>query len=881
MPFDGLRNFLKRTKEEKAQKQTTLTVEDIVYGRNSPLPSSLSTSGFISEKEHKIISNNCTADNADNNGSPFSPIPCRKEGEGGGSSLTKDKEVMRPSSDSNHELYSEGKHISSTSLPVPSSSLVTASSLISTLKAGEAEPATGAIHPNQVTSEVGHGWPNKTRRRAEEDEEKEENSGAPLDRKRRKAEREQTREEVNGFRKRAMKGLEASMSTLGKAWEVSLKKEKRNPRLPLLPSLKYGTSSCEDSKKIFNRKDDHHNKDDGNSNHGACALLLGGIPKCVCTYCEELLEVEFGLQCSESGARDTLKAASSNSKHAMNFFRLPGSTSFSSRPLPQEEALLLLALCDEMDSCQSAKQRITSVTDGSENNVPKEGDSRLAFRSPDRNGNEGEKKVEWQWNGEEDIQEGVKCGLCLTSSIPTYYVYCAELKRRACLLQCMWFLLAAQWRAALGGKGLSSSLLHPSGPASMPATTEPYLLKNNNNNNSENCSSPLLVVDSAGERIEGWSYAVYRYLYSKSNHSVLHDEHSASRALQQVTENRDEDKPLSQLSTSSCLPTFPTASPQQVEERIPLTRSVREESRTASSNIMEELTSLPVRRAVEQWLEEERWRQHGFKLLALVYHDLKVVESNLQREWKKHERENLLSAPPSLDGLQKTCIQPEGAPYPTLAARSCFSATSESDNSEERSSNNNNNSRATPFVLSKWRGEVTCKLPVAHLTQGCVFPSALFDGLYHIIVVHLQKQKLEACDDDDVVDEGDVGNSVKVDIPSPHRGSPGAFSTAARCYTPSPFADNRPGARHSMTSVVTAARQAYNNLTLGNANWKLGLFSGGEVHMRRSMEKVERNRVYHLLNNEKALTLLHVVHLWISFYEKGLPPKFRKWFCTS
>lgn len=67
------------------------------------------------------------------------------------------------------------------------------------------------------------------------------------------------------------------------------------------------------------------------------------------------------------------------------------------------------------------------------------------------------------------------------------------------------------------------------------------------------------------------------------------------------------------------------------------------------------------------------------------------------------------------------------------------------------------------------------------------------------------------------------------------------------------------------------ARQAYADLTLGNSNWKLGLFSAGEVHMRRAMERVERNRIAHLLNNEKGMKMLHSVMELVKFAEKGMP----------
>ncbi|CAD2218400.1 Prp18 domain containing protein, putative [Angomonas deanei] len=63
------------------------------------------------------------------------------------------------------------------------------------------------------------------------------------------------------------------------------------------------------------------------------------------------------------------------------------------------------------------------------------------------------------------------------------------------------------------------------------------------------------------------------------------------------------------------------------------------------------------------------------------------------------------------------------------------------------------------------------------------------------------------------------------------------------------------------------ARQAYVDLTHGNADWKMGLYTGGEVHMRRSLERVDRNRVSHLLNNEHAVSLLHGLMEMIRFGE--------------
>nr|CCC91402.1 conserved hypothetical protein [Trypanosoma congolense IL3000] len=62
-------------------------------------------------------------------------------------------------------------------------------------------------------------------------------------------------------------------------------------------------------------------------------------------------------------------------------------------------------------------------------------------------------------------------------------------------------------------------------------------------------------------------------------------------------------------------------------------------------------------------------------------------------------------------------------------------------------------------------------------------------------------------------------------------------------------------------------RQHYVDLTMGTANWKLGLFSGGEVHMRRSMERIERRRIVHILHNENALRLLHALREIMDFVQ--------------
>ncbi|AYU78790.1 Prp18 domain containing protein, putative [Leishmania donovani] len=78
-----------------------------------------------------------------------------------------------------------------------------------------------------------------------------------------------------------------------------------------------------------------------------------------------------------------------------------------------------------------------------------------------------------------------------------------------------------------------------------------------------------------------------------------------------------------------------------------------------------------------------------------------------------------------------------------------------------------------------------------------------------------------------------------------------------------------------------AVRQDYVDITMGTANWKLGLFSGGEVHMRRSMERVERNRIAHLLNNEHATQLLQAVRELTIFVEHHALARTSPFFCPA
>ncbi|KAH9600518.1 Prp18 [Trypanosoma melophagium] len=82
--------------------------------------------------------------------------------------------------------------------------------------------------------------------------------------------------------------------------------------------------------------------------------------------------------------------------------------------------------------------------------------------------------------------------------------------------------------------------------------------------------------------------------------------------------------------------------------------------------------------------------------------------------------------------------------------------------------------------------------------------------------------------------------------------------------------------QHLRRREFSSCRQLYVDLTMGTANWKLGLFSGGEVHMRRSMERIERRRIEHILHNERAVQLLHALRELMDFIqqnEASLSPK--------
>ena len=54
------------------------------------------------------------------------------------------------------------------------------------------------------------------------------------------------------------------------------------------------------------------------------------------------------------------------------------------------------------------------------------------------------------------------------------------------------------------------------------------------------------------------------------------------------------------------------------------------------------------------------------------------------------------------------------------------------------------------------------------------------------------------------------------------------------------------------------AEQEYIDATLGNAHWRIGR-GEGSLHMRRSLEKIQQNKISHLINNERAMSMLLAV----------------------
>lgn len=76
---------------------------------------------------------------------------------------------------------------------------------------------------------------------------------------------------------------------------------------------------------------------------------------------------------------------------------------------------------------------------------------------------------------------------------------------------------------------------------------------------------------------------------------------------------------------------------------------------------------------------------------------------------------------------------------------------------------------------------------------------------------------------------------------------------------------------HAVKRNQPAAEQAYFDTVVGTDKWRLGLFSAGDMHMRTTLEKTQRDRVRHLLNNEQAMEILHSVKRLLPQMEAPVP----------
>lgn len=562
MSLDGLKNLLKRAKDEKAEKQTLFARTDLNHSSRTSAssPFSASTVHPPHHEDSPVTENSVAA--------PFAPVALSQDSQGtkcGEAPLLNGK-TMTSSANPEEDHLLKRKRVR------PSSSFQ--SSPTEHISAVESQ------HDNSSPTAAMTTKAETTPTLSTEEVRKEKKEIEPL-RKREKEEEEwHSREEINSFRKAALKGLETTMNELAKSWErlPCGRSKKRNYRI--FPSS-MSPSSSKDAVGNVNVS-----FDDAGSRNQSTPALWNVLPQPVCKYLEELLEVEFrlpSLKYEEDMRRD-------NSLQERLFF-VSRSTLTTATSLSTEE-LLLRALHNRSESSNGEEQLISATRDYQQRHQTsiddedkilrggtKDADEEMGTGLPRKDGNNG---------------PGYSAGF---RSIPSpVHDECARWRRCAALLQCMWFLLAAQWRDALRGKGLSSSFL-----------SSPITNGGGTSAKGQYGRSSLLVVDSVGDRIEGWSFVVYRFLqFQKGLH--LH---------------QDVKPHAGELSSSSKALFF---HPQKL--------LAEEEKTDERDNVIriEELTSIPVRQAAEQWLEEKRWRQRAFRLLALVFHDFKKIESEfLQR----------------------------------------------------------------------------------------------------------------------------------------------------------------------------------------------------------------------------------------------------------
>lgn len=842
MSLDGLRSLLKRSKEEKAQKQASMcdaNLESLPISPSSSFPAPTCTTV---KDENGVNRKNATGPIMNLRGSSLA-LP-EKGGEeesstGGGGTVRSDITGMEGP-------HPAGKRERCSSPFSTASSVAPHSTFL--VQGKRPDSCAGGQMTDGVT---GKGTPVALKGETEEGKKKNEDNEVSV---KRKKEDQLTREEVNQFRKHAMKILERSLRELAKGWERCSGRDKRNRHIPVFLYSTCSTSTSDEEDNGKDGKKENHVKEGKEEEERKRKDEWSVISSPVCRYIEELLEVECRVP--RAAWQETPRRTPTKEEEGIFIPSRRPSSSASTGILLYEEVTLLRALGGWVNAEESSTPKPTNAADAKGEMIPLlHGDVM--------------QKQESKFHNEEE-EEGEE--RCISCPIPVYE-HCREWRRRASLLQCMWFLLAAQWRASLGGKGLAttaSSLPRAGTTIAAPPGMGP------------STTSPLLVVDSAGDRIEGWSYMVYRYLQLKA--SAIPPPILPSTAPPYGA--AEVPLPISPSSPSASLCTASHMSLRKEEERSGVEFQDHPHEQCPAGDradfSWQEVTSLPVRYAAEQWREESQWRQHAWKLLALVYHDMKRVEQALLRELQQQQREEEeVSLPPGPDDVPVHATEEGSEEYGMLPNTTGTSSTHSSTRTTPTRSTAKDFSHTSAAQESRKRKRL--HLPAGdRLTQGCVLSTSLLNGLYQILVVNLQQQKLEAVEErSDGEEEEEEVESLREAFSLPVGTSVSSLFSSATPLRRTPHEGGLPSTRHSITALVTAARQAYNDVTLGNANWKLGLFSGGEVHMRRSMEKVERHRVHHLLNNEKALALLHVVHLWILFYEKRLTGKLRKWYCIE
>lgn len=97
-----------------------------------------------------------------------------------------------------------------------------------------------------------------------------------------------------------------------------------------------------------------------------------------------------------------------------------------------------------------------------------------------------------------------------------------------------------------------------------------------------------------------------------------------------------------------------------------------------------------------------------------------------------------------------------------------------------------------------------------------------------------------------------------------------ATAAAATTILPDAITDGLYDVAHfAEASQYESSEGAYFQAVIGSEKWRLGLYSAGDMHMRHALEKTQRDRVRHLLNNETAMVSLHAVKRMITLHQGG------------